>query len=209
MKSSPQCPHMSSRKTSFVNWPDALEQLKEGNRDAFFFIYEGYHAKLYAYILKFVKAPAFAEDILQEVFLKIWEHRLKINPSLSFNAYVYKICRNTLFDYIKKMAADKEVKSVLIQHMAESDDAADARLLSRQYDVVLNLAVKRLPAQRRNVFRLCRQEGKKYEEVAEILQISKNTVKEHMVMAVKSIREYVANNTDFPMSVFLVLWIIS
>jgi len=134
---------MPSRKTSIVNWPDALEQLKKGNRDAFFFIYEEYHAKLYAYIVKFAKAPAFAEDILQEVFLKVWEHRLKINPFLSFNAYVYKICRNVLFDYIKKMAADKEIKSVLIQHMSESDNPIDASLLSRQYDAVLNLAVKK------------------------------------------------------------------
>jgi RNA polymerase sigma-70 factor (ECF subfamily) len=94
------------------------------------------------------------------------------------------------------MAADKAMRGKLMRYLAEASDTVDADLLSKQYEMVLQGAVRNLPPQRRNIFTLCRQEGRKYEEVAEMLQISRNTVKEHMVLAVRSIRDYVAKNTD-------------
>ena len=185
-------PQPSSRQLS----PEVLQQIKQGNQEAFMFLYEDYHARLYSYIIKFVKVPAFAEDLLQEVFLKVWESRSKIRPHLSFNAYLYKICRNKAYDFIKEMAADNEMRGAVMHSLTEGSNAVDVDLLSRQYEMVLQGAVSNLPPQRRNIFKLCRQEGRKYEEVAEMLQISRNTVKEHMVLAVKSIRDYVAKNTD-------------
>ncbi len=159
-------------------------------------LYDDYHAQLYSYIIKFVKVPAFAEDLLQEVFLKVWETRSKIKPHLSFNAYLYKICRNKAYDFIKEMAADKQLRATLIHYLTGGVNSVDTDLLSRQYEIVVQGAVDNLPPQRRTIFNLCRQEGKKYEEVAQLLHISRNTVKEHMVLAVRSIRDYVAKNTD-------------
>jgi RNA polymerase sigma-70 factor (family 1) len=185
---------------------EILQQIKQGNHEAFISLYEDYHARLYSYILKFVKVPAFAEDMLQEVFLKVWESRGKIKPSLSFNAYLYKICRNEAYDFIKEMAADKQMRGTVMHYLTEGSNAVDADLLSKQYERVLQGAVSNLPPQRRNIFNLCRQEGKKYEEVAEMMQISRNTVKDHMVLAVKSIRDYVAKNTDWPISVILLFF---
>jgi RNA polymerase sigma-70 factor (ECF subfamily) len=73
---------------------------------------------------------------------------------------------------------------------------ADVQLQWQQYEQILQTAVNQLPPQRQNIFKLCRQEGKKYEEVAAELHISRNTVKEHMVLAVRSIKDYVYQHTD-------------
>ncbi len=186
------CPRPSGRQLS----PEVLFQIKQGNQKAFMSLYDDYHAQLYSYIIKFVKVPAFAEDLLQEVFLKVWETRSKIKPHLSFNAYLYKICRNKAYDFIKEMAADKQLRATLIHYLTGGVNSVDTDLLSRQYEIVVQGAVDNLPPQRRTIFNLCRQEGKKYEEVAQLLHISRNTVKEHMVLAVRSIRDYVAKNTD-------------
>src|SRR6187402_482785 len=93
----PNCridPVIAYSRPSGVPSPEILELIKQGNHEAFMSLYEDYHIRLYSYILKFVKIPAFAEDLLQEVFLKVWEFRAKIRPNLSFNAFLYKVCRN-------------------------------------------------------------------------------------------------------------------
>jgi RNA polymerase sigma-70 factor (ECF subfamily) len=173
-----------------------LKLLKTGDADAYRQLYNKYHAALYVYILRFVKIPELAEDVLQDVFIKIWEIRERVDSTLSFQAYLYRISRNCVFKLIKKIAADERLRAELAAHMSIEAREADVQLQWQQYEQILQTAVNQLPPQRQNIFKLCRQEGKKYEEVAAELHISRNTVKEHMVLAVRSIKDYVYQHTD-------------
>jgi len=83
-----------------------------------------------------------------------------------------------------------------MQQLQQQANDADTRLLWKQYETLLHEAIRQLPPQRQKVFRLCREESKSYEEVAMELGISRNTVKEHMVLAVKSIKFFFYTNTD-------------
>jgi RNA polymerase sigma-70 factor (family 1) len=166
-----------------------LLSLQKGDNDAFMALYNHYHGPLYHYVLRFVKSPAIAEDILQDVFLKIWEIKSRINPELSFKAYLYRICRNSVFKLLKKMAVDENLR-VEVMQFTQSVADADLKLLWQQYEAILQTAINNLSPQRQKVFRLCREEGKTYEQVADELGISRNTVKEHMVLAMKLIREH-------------------
>jgi len=173
-----------------------LNQLKDGNSGAYMQLYDHYHQKLYVYILRFVKIPAIAEDILQDVFLKIWEVRQQINPGMSFNGYLYRISRNMVFKLMKKIAADDELRLKVMHQLNNSVEEAHLKLQWKQYDKMLNDAVNLLPPKRQQVFKLCREQGMKYDEVAEKLGISRNTVKEHMISAMKSVKEYLSRHGD-------------
>lgn len=167
-----------------------IRELWQNDPEAFMELYNRYQAKMYDWLIRFVKLPELAEDIIQDTFLKIWEIRHRLDPELSFPAYLYRISRNKAFRLLKKISLDDTLrKQVLIRIEKEPDDP-EKRLRWLQYQQLLENAVDQLPAQRRKVFKLCRQNNKTYDEVANELGISRNTVKEHMVKAMQDIRQY-------------------
>jgi RNA polymerase sigma-70 factor (family 1) len=179
-----------------------LKRLQQGDTNAFIQIYEHYHHPLYIYILRFVKVPEYAEDVLQDVFLKMWEIRERINPQLSFNAYLYKICRNKVFKLLKKIATDEVMQGRLLQQMELYTDEPELKLQWKQYNELVNKAIAQLPPQRQKVFKMCREQGKSYDEAALELGISKNTIKEHMVAAMKSVKEYIFRHGELSLMLF-------
>lgn len=184
---------------------ELLERLKNNDDDAFKEIYRHYREPLYHFIIRFVKLPSSADDILQDTFLKIWEIRQRINPSLSFKAYLYRISRNLVYKYLKKMAANEAIQVCTMYHFQPGMADAEGLLQWKQYQEKMNEAVSRLSPKREKVFRLCREQNKSYDEVAKELGISRNTVKEHMVLAMKSISEYLKINSEIPLSLLIVL----
>ncbi|HWV69114.1 RNA polymerase sigma-70 factor [Chitinophaga sp.] len=173
-----------------------LQRLQQGDTGAYITLYDQYYPSLYTYILHFINIPELAEDALQEVFIKIWEIRERINPELSFSGYLYRITRNHVFKLLKKISADAALRLQVMQELQQQTEDADTALLWKQYESLLHQAIAQLPPQRQKVFRLCREESKSYEEVAVELGISRNTVKEHMVLAMKSIKFFFYTNTD-------------
>ncbi|MFX1704462.1 RNA polymerase sigma-70 factor [Chitinophaga sp. CC14] len=181
-----------------------LQRLQQGDTEAYITLYDQYYPSLYTYILHFINIPELAEDALQEVFIKIWEIRERINPELSFSGYLYRITRNHVFKLMKKISADAALRLQVMQELQQQTEDADTALLWKQYESLLHKAIAQLPPQRQKVFRLCREESKSYEEVAVELGISRNTVKEHMVLAMKSIKFFFYTNTDGILPLLLV-----
>ncbi|RAJ80319.1 RNA polymerase sigma-70 factor (ECF subfamily) [Chitinophaga dinghuensis] len=173
-----------------------LEELRKGSKTAFIALYNQHYRSLYSYILHFIAIPQLAEDALQEVFIKVWEIRERIDPERSFTGYMYRITRNHVFKLLKKIAADEELRNSAMIELHRQTEDPDTRLLWKQYEALLREAVTQLPPQRQRVFRLCREESKSYEEVAAELGISRNTVKEHMVLALKSIQSFFYEHAD-------------
>ena len=184
---------------------DLLRRLRSGDTDAYLQLYHHYHPALYVYVSRFVKIPQLAEDTLQDVFVKIWEIRERINPELSFNAYLYRISRNLVFKQLKKIAATEDLRMKAMQALGAIVEDTDTRVRWQQYEGLLKAAIDHLPPQRKRVFELCRQQGRSYEEAAVELGISRNTVKEHMVMATRSIKEYFSRYGDISLVTLLCL----
>ena len=181
---------MLNHSKPYYNEHILLKELKAGKSKAFLELYNRYHPGLYRYVLRFIKVPALAEDVLQDVFLKIWEIRKTINPDLSFQAYLYRISRNCVFKLIKKIASDETLRMKIMQQLQKNVTGADIKMQWKEYEELFDHAITQLPPQRQKVFRLCREEGKTYEQAAAELGISRNTVKEHMVMAMKFVKEH-------------------
>lgn len=189
-------PGNTSHNTGQFDEEALIKRLQQGDSAAFMELYNYYHPAIYNFILRIIKNPVITEDLLQEVFIKIWSVRERIQPGLSFQAYLYRISRNAAFKMLKKMAADNELRLMLMNELHRSANDADNKARWVEYEKLLNAAIEQLPPQRQKIFRLCRQEGKTYRDVSFALNISPNTVKEHMVLATRSIRAFLSRHGE-------------
>ncbi len=90
---------------------DLLERMRNGDEQAFTAIYRQCHPSLYVFILRYCKVPSLAEDLVHDVFLKIWEIRDRIRPDLPFTGYLYRIARNHVFKTLQRAATDRSFAS--------------------------------------------------------------------------------------------------
>ena len=179
-----------------------------GSENAFEKIYQLYSPRLYGKLLKLVKSESHAKEILQDVFMKIWEHRNSIDPEKSFRSYLFKIAENKVYDFFRKAAREKNMESKLIAFSTANYSVIDEFISGDENLAKLQQAIELLPPQRQAVIRLCKLEGKSYKEVSELLGISVSTISDHIVKGTKSIREYFDKNHKALVtivSVFLIL----
>ncbi len=194
--------------TSSPDEKELLLLLLNGNEQAFEKIYRLYSSRLYGNLLKLVKSETEAQEILQDVFLKIWENRQNIDIEKSFRSYLFKIAENKVVDFFRKVARDKKREAELISLATNEYVPVEELLQSDEKTALLQKAIDSLPPQRQQVFRLCKLEGKSYKEVSEQLGISVSTISDHIVKATKSIRDYFENNEQALLSLFIVaFWV--
>lgn len=177
-----------------------IDLLRQGNVKAFETVYDQYHAALYRTALKFVKSDELAREVVQEVFIKIWENRAQIRKGYSFAGFLFTATRNHIFNLLKKASREAALKQEILAYAELADHKTENHLAFREYTRAADEAIEHLPPQRKRIFKMCRQEGKSYEEVALSLGISKSTVRDHMVKALKSIRQYLCEHTDLSVS---------
>lgn len=184
-----------------------VTQLIDGSKEAFLELYGKYHAALYRHALKFMKSPALAEDVVQDTFLKVWENRRSLNADLSFVGYINTVSRNQVLNTLKRASHETALKKTIMYAADKCCNRTEDDFLAAEYERMVSRAIDRLPPQRRLVFRMCRLEGQTYDEVARNLGISRNTVKEHMVSALKSLREYFSVHADVTFLLAAGLWL--
>jgi len=173
-----------------------LHDLAQGRLTAFEALYDRYRQPVYANILKLVRQTETAEDILQEVFVTLWENRQKIDPGKSVGGWLFVVSHNKALSVLKK----KVRESALIQWQTDLPDlATDERSDDELYGLQMALieeAVEHLPARKRDVFRRCRFEGQSTEEVAQLTGISVASVNDYLKQSTRFIREYIRTRTN-------------
>jgi RNA polymerase sigma-70 factor (family 1) len=173
---------------------DILVEMITGNEIAFEKIYQLYSARLITKLVKLVKSESQAQEILQDVFLKLWEHRNSIDPEKSFRSYLFKIAENKVYDFFRKAAREKEIELQLIAYASEDYTATDDYPGDGEHLATLQKAIELLSPQRQQVIRLCKLDGKSYKEVSELLGIRVSTISDHIVKGTKSIRDHFDRN---------------
>lgn len=187
-----------------------LIKLKEGDHSAFISVYDAYHKGLYTFVRKYIFDEQIAEDITHDVFMKLWETKSRVDPERPLINYLYRITRNTVYKELKKIQTIKSSMDRLgLCASSNREDAVDISYQHKEYERILENAVSRLPTQRQRVFILCRQQGKTYEEAAQQLSISSHTVKEHMSLAIRDIKDYICKNTDLVFDLMVILGLAS
>ncbi len=182
-----------------------IEKLIAGSQEAFSTIYKRYSSLVSAFLLKYVKSPDLAEDLTQEIFLKIWQDRTKLTEVNSFRSYLFTISRNHTFNFLKRASVDKTAKAIILQSYNPYVDL-EQEISIKDYLRYIESLLEALPPQSREVFKLCRQEFKTYDEAAEILGISRNTIKKHMVRSMKILGDNVKKDLNIDLILLLCLW---
>lgn len=166
-----------------------IEGVKNGDMAAFDLVYRAYSKRLYRFVYGIIKTEIDAEEIVQEVFVKIWESHEKINNFTLFDSYLFTIAYNCTISLIRKKLSEKKyiqyIKSLQIppqQKPAEIN--LDFEILSEK----VNGLIRKLPPRQKEVFMLHRENELTYRQIAEKLDISVNTVENHMSKALKFLR---------------------
>lgn len=158
-------------------------------------IFKRHEYKLYTLALTLTKSDQYAKDIVQEVFLKLWEHRSHIHTIANMDAWLYRLTEHKVIDFLRKTAADKRLRDALwinIQHMVnETEDIVS----SREYSQIIEKAICHLPPQRKRIYRLSKEQGLNYCQIANELNISRHTVKNQLFNAVRSVRNFLVRTT--------------
>jgi len=172
---------------------DLIEALQgDESRSAFRQIFDRYQNKLLLYTMTIVKSEGVAKDLVQEAFVRLWMNRETIDRDGSLGGYLYTIARNLSLNYLKHVTHDRNLKNRLWQMMQGTEDRFD---LDEESDDdkrhrLIQQAIRQMPPRRQLIFRLSREEGYTHVEIADKLNISKNTVKNHVVAALKDIKAY-------------------
>lgn len=184
-----------------------IERYTKGDMTAFDEIYDFYSRKLYGFILSYVKQRADAEEIVQEVFLKIWESRKKIDIYASFDSFIFTIAYNTSISLLRKRVNEKKYMDQLEakQQIYDADKFIDElhfNEINKQVESLLN----ELTPRQQEIFRLSREDGMSHQEIAQKLSISTNTVKNHLVAALAFLRSNL-NNSLMVNALFIYLFL--
>ncbi|MGI4021384.1 MAG: RNA polymerase sigma factor [Janthinobacterium lividum] len=157
-------------------------------------LFEQYKKRIYAYVLTIVKSEFTAEEITQEIFIKLWLCQDRLHEITNLEGFIFKIVRNQALNHLRKAAYDERLLKEIISFAAPEHNNIEDKLITADYQLLMQEALSQLSPQRRLVYELSRKKGMNHEEISVQLNLSKNTVKNHIVSALKQIRLYLNEN---------------
>ncbi|ADY52081.1 RNA polymerase, sigma-24 subunit, ECF subfamily [Pseudopedobacter saltans DSM 12145] len=193
-------------KEKEINEKELIERISRNDEEAFLHVFNFYHNTILSFIKKYVHSSDLAKDLTQEVFVKIWEKREKLAEVKSFRSYLYTIAKNHTLNTLKKASRSQEVMGEIVEAYFVGNNTTEERLLDKEYLYYLNKALEELPERSKEIFRLCREQKKTYEEVASIMGISKNAVKNHMVFSMKHLRKNIEGELGMSLSILVAIF---
>ncbi len=173
---------------------DLIALLQKGDEQAFKSLFEKYGIRLYQFSLKFLKDKEDAEDLLNEVFLKIWENRQSLKTNFSFQAYLFTIAYNNIRQrFIKKSREEKYIR-IFTEEYLTSISKDENQLDYYSFVEKINKVIDLLPPRRKEIFLLSYKDELKNEKVAEMLGLSENFVRKQLAIARKFIIDKIKEN---------------
>ncbi len=156
------------------------------------FLFEQYRDKCYGFFIKMLGDPELAKDLTQDIFLTLISKKNKLTDIRNWDTYIYTICRNQAYDHLKKAGHDKKYREYLFRYWNEPSNVVqpnvERMMEARHYKEVLDQCLKNLPDQQRVIFNLSKKEGLSHQIIAEKLNISPITVRNHLHRALQNIR---------------------
>lgn len=171
-----------------------LQKLKNGDLNSFNEIYFQYSPKIYIRLIRLVKDQSVAEEILQDVFTKIWLHRERIDPTKGFVSFLNHISDNLAMDFFRKVQRDKALQLEIWASAIELYYHTEEKLFFKDKQQMLTKAIDSLSPKRKEILMLNKFEDKSYKEIADLMGISVSTVSNQLVSALKDIKEYIRKN---------------
>jgi RNA polymerase sigma-70 factor (family 1) len=183
-----------------------LQLVAESDQAAFNVLFERHRVKLYNYLYDITKVKEIAEELLMDVFMKIWFGRELAPEIRNLDAFLAKVAYNKALNFLTTTARRKHLQQLVAQGLTSSvDNPAETRLAEKETQQLLHNALTRLSPQRRLVFLLSREQGLSHTEIAAKLALSRNTVRNHIADALKTIREFLSSQKEETMFILLLI----
>lgn len=191
-----------SRDYQHLTDTELVKLLIADDEDAFVQLYLTYKEKLLYFCVSLLKSREQSDDIVQEVFLQLWECRSFLNPELSFSSFIFTIAKNRCLNKLKSTAVEQKAQELLKGQ--EELFLLEDELATKEYETIFQTIISELPTRRQEIFRLSREKYLTHKEIAEITGISVNTVQDHISKAIEFIKSELTSKYKLPLHLFLV-----
>lgn len=169
---------------------DWLNRISAGDEQAFTQLFEAYSDTTYGFAIAYTKTAAAAEEVVQDIFLKLWLGREQLRDVQSFKDHLFIITRNHLVDFLRKKLREKQYRQQLARHFKETTITPHEEFLFKESLERIGKAIATLPPRQQTIYHLRRNEGMPLTEIALKMNISRLTVRNHLNKALSAIREY-------------------
>ncbi|MFH5831288.1 RNA polymerase sigma-70 factor [Halalkalibaculum sp. DA3122] len=180
---------------SVENSDQWIEAIRNGNKQAFEKLFQTYYDDLHRFVWGYIKREDIAEELVQDVFVKVWKGRHKLDPNRKIKSLLYMIARNLAIDFLRHRSTvlEWENEKKALRKFSEHPDYLDDQLDKKMKLEHVQAAIEELPERRRLIFIMSRYNRMTYKEIAETLDISVNTVETQIVRALNTLREVLAS----------------
>jgi RNA polymerase sigma-70 factor (family 1) len=186
---------------------DLVERLQKRDVEAFDLIYEKYSGKLYAFGMKYLRSTSETEELVQSVFLKLWENNQNLKKELSFKSYLFTIAFNEICKLFRTRSYRRKFLSNAIYENPQSISEIEERIHFRSVLERIEQIINRLPERQKVIFLKSRQEGKSAKEIAKEIGISAGTVDNYVSESLKYIRNQLGDEKMVIMLLFSLICI--
>lgn len=173
-----------------------VKRLKNDDKIAFEELFKMYSERIYYFTIRYVKNKEEAEEITQEVFVRLWNRRFDLKLELSFSSYLFMIAKNAVIDLLRKRQKESVINEDITQ---DANSIAEQSNNSIEYKELLDIvsnSIAELPEKRQQIYLMIRNEGLSYKEIAEKLNISIKTVESHMRLALQQLKKSIGKNYE-------------
>lgn len=195
---------MAVHNQTLYNEKDLLTLASQANEAAFTSLFHIHRHKLYGFVRRLTESDMLAEDIVQDVFMKLWSDHTSLCNIENFSSYLFKMSRNHVINHFKRMAHETLIMAEIYGQKPAGYNETQDIIAVKEVEKILAQILEKLPPQQKAVYHLSREEGKSHDEIADLLKISSNTVKNHIVQAMSTIRTKLRAHAD-TLLIFIVL----
>lgn len=171
-----------------------IEMLREGDPLSFEILFQQYYARFYNFVHNLIKDSHNAEDIVQNVFMKVWINRKNLHPDQSIHNYIYVLTKHEVLNHIRDRKAYTQIERLVMSDQPSSLAVNDETFQIRDLDSRIRTFIASMPEQRRKVFMLSRYKGMGNKAIADMLGLSVRTVDRHINMALTSLKKEFLKN---------------
>lgn len=165
-----------------------IQHLMAGDETALSFIYDIHSEQVYQLAFRFLKDTAWSEEIVQDVFLKLWLNRQGLDDKGDMWLYLYVITKRLCLNKLREIRKSTALFEQLLLNIEAESKRSDEQLMAEELERHAQQLIARLPKQQQLIFKLSREDGLTHNEIAQKLGLSPNTVKNHMVQALKTLK---------------------
>lgn len=173
-----------------IEYKMLFDAIAQGNEAAFESLFKLWRLKVYTVAFKWTKSAYAAEEITQDTFIALWTSRLQLTAVNDPEAYIYTIVYNKINRYLKRQTNQIRILKLSLWNKKTFSNETEEIVMANDSQQFINNAISKLPPQKKLIYQLSRQQGKSYDEIAQTLHLSRNTVKTHLIKALKFVRNY-------------------